>query len=105
MRARVLIGVLIACAVAGCATVAAPSYHGELSDHFDGKRFHNYVRFRDAQIEDALRRAGREILGRRGNWPKWEEVTTDVPPTRVGLGVLRVTFVKLDPMATMISAH
>ena len=84
---------LLACGALGCARVAAPSYHGEVSDHFDGKRFHNYVRFRDQQIEDALRRAGREIFHRRGDWPDWEEVVTDVPPKRVGSGALRVTFV------------
>ncbi len=91
--ARLRRGLLLAVIAAGCARVAAPTYSGTVSDHFDGKRFHNYVRFRDAQIEDALRRAQREIFGRRGSWPKWEEVLTDVPPRRVGGGALRVTFV------------
>jgi L-ascorbate metabolism protein UlaG (beta-lactamase superfamily) len=89
---RCLVGIMLA-VVGGCATVASPVYHGPRSDHFDGKRFHNYIRFRDQQIEDALRRVGREIRGKRGKWPKWEEVSTDVPPSRVTAGALRVTFV------------
>lgn len=93
VKARFLFAVVGTLGLAGCARVAAPAYHGELSDHFDGKRFHNYVRFRDEQIEDAIRRAGRELLRQRGDWPDWEEVVTDVPPRRVGAGVMRVTFV------------
>ncbi len=93
MRARFAAIVVGVCGLIGCARVSAPSYHGEPSDHFDGKRFHNYVQFRDQQIEDALRRANREIFHRRNDWPDWEEVSTDVPPKRVGVGVLRVTFV------------
>jgi L-ascorbate metabolism protein UlaG (beta-lactamase superfamily) len=89
MRHRLLLAVVLA----GCARVAAPTYGGAVTDHFDGKRFHNYVAFHDAQIEDALRRAQREVFGRRGSWPKWEDVVTDVPPPRVGGGALRVTFV------------
>ena len=50
MRLRTLVGVVAAVMIAGCATLAASTYHGALSDHFDGKRFHNYVRFRDAQL-------------------------------------------------------
>jgi L-ascorbate metabolism protein UlaG (beta-lactamase superfamily) len=93
MKARVAVALLVACGSIGCARVSAPSYHGEPSDHFDGKRFHNYVAFRDQQIEDALRSTAREIFHRRGAWPKWDEVVTDVPPRRVGAGALRVTFV------------
>lgn len=92
-RTRSWLSALLLYALAGCAGVAATRYLGPHSDHFDGKRFHNYVRFRDQQIEDALRRLGREVSGRRGRWPKWETVTTDVPPRRVGIGTLRVTFV------------
>jgi L-ascorbate metabolism protein UlaG (beta-lactamase superfamily) len=93
MTVRIAVVALLGCAMAACASLVAPVYHGALSDHFDGRRFHNSVRFRDSQIEDALRRAGREILRRRGKWPEWEDVVTDVPPRRVGGGALRVTFV------------
>lgn len=92
-HARRAVAALCVCAVVGCASVIAPAYHGPPSDHFDGERFHNYVRFRDAQIEDALRRATRELLHRGGGWPAWEDVVTDVPPRRVGGDSLRVTFV------------
>lgn len=92
-KARLGLVASLSAVFVGCASLAAPPYHGAPSDHFDGSRFHNVVRFRDAQIEDALRRAGRELLHRRGRWPDWEEVTTDVPPRRVGGGALRVVFV------------
>lgn len=91
--ARAAVASVLAGALFGCASVIAPAYHGPTSDHFDGKRFHNYVQIRDAQIEDALRRASRELLRRGGSWPEWEDVTTDVPPRRVGGDTLRVTFV------------
>jgi len=79
--------------IAGCASLTPPRYHGPISDHFDGKRFHNYVPFEDRQIEDAIRRELHTITGKRGHWEDWQEVTTDVPPARVGMGELRVTFV------------
>ena len=50
------------------------------------------MRFRDAQIEDGLRRTI-AILERRGGWPAWIDVPTDTPPTRVGGSDIRVTFV------------
>ena len=83
----------IALALGGCASIAAPRYHGPRSDHFDGRRFHNAVRFRDHQIEDGLRREAHAILGRRGYWDGWQDVPTDTPPPRVGGGAVRVTFV------------
>ena len=77
----------------GCAVVSPARFHGPPSDHFDGKRFHNYVRFKDRQIEDAIRREVHTLEGKRGHWTHWEDVPTDVPPRRVGGGALRVTFV------------
>ncbi|MFL5562706.1 MAG: MBL fold metallo-hydrolase [Gemmatimonadaceae bacterium] len=94
---RLLIAVACAAlasgALAGCATLTAPRYHGPPSDHFDGKHFHNYVRFKDRQINDAIRREVHAITGRRGHWDRWQDVATDVPPARVGGGALRVSFV------------
>src|SRR4051812_5079066 len=76
--------VLIAVALTGCAGTVAPAYHGQTSDHFDGKRFFNYERTPARQLEDALRR---EQPGRhRGHWDKWQETPTDTPPPRVGGG-------------------
>ena len=77
----------------GCATLTAPRYHGRPSDHFDGKRFHNYVRFKDRQIEDAIRRELHAVTGKRGHWDRWQDATPDLPPARVGAGELRVSFV------------
>jgi L-ascorbate metabolism protein UlaG (beta-lactamase superfamily) len=93
MTFRKLVGIVSALMMAGCATLAAAKYHGPLSDHFDGERFHNYMRTRDAQIDDALRSTWRRILHRNGRMPDWEEVDTDVPPRRVAGSALRVTFV------------
>lgn len=80
-------------ALTSCASLSPPRYHGPRSDHFDGRRFHNYVRFKDQQIEDAIRLELHTLEGKRGHWKRWEDVTTDVPPQRVGGGELRVTFV------------
>ncbi|HEV7990214.1 MAG TPA: MBL fold metallo-hydrolase [Gemmatimonadaceae bacterium] len=93
MTLHKLVAIAAASMLAGCATLAAPAYHGPPSDHFDGKRFHNYVRARDAQIDDALRSTVRRILHKNGSWPDWEEIVPDVPPRRVGGSALRVTFV------------
>ena len=91
--ATALVYSLLASSLAACASLGHAAYHGPPSGHFDGKYFHNYVRVRDHEIADAVRRAESEIEGKRGHWPKWENVTTDVPPQRVGMGDLRVTFV------------
>lgn len=82
---------LFALALGGCARVGAPTYHGVTSDHFDGRRFFNYERTPELQLEDALRR---HLPGRhRGHWDDWQETPTDTPPPRVAAGELRVTFV------------
>jgi L-ascorbate metabolism protein UlaG (beta-lactamase superfamily) len=93
MRVRHLVGASVALAIAGCASLAAPRYHGPLSDHFDGTRFHNLVRMRDAQLDDALRSTARRIFRRNGRMPDWDTVDADVPPARVAGSALRVTFV------------
>ena len=64
-RARIVSRTATAALLAGCASIAAPRYRGPKSDHFDGKRFHNYVRFKDRQIEDALRREINTLTNRR----------------------------------------
>jgi L-ascorbate metabolism protein UlaG (beta-lactamase superfamily) len=77
----------------GCASLAASAYHGPLSDHFDGKRFHNAVRFRDAMIDDGLRETSKILSRESRGGAKWVTAPTDTPPPRVGGGQLRVTFV------------
>lgn len=83
----------LALLLGGCATLAAHRYRGPLSDHFDGKRFHNSVRFRDAMIEDGIRRTASILSGDSRGGAKWVTAPTDTPPPRVGGGKLRVTFV------------
>ncbi len=72
----------------GCCALSAPGYHGPVSDHFDGKTFHQ---------------AGRRMSGfggmlrwmrtrKPGAWPDWiDEKPGPKPPTRVD--DMRVTFV------------
>lgn len=78
---------------AACASFGGPGWRGPRSDHFDGTRFHNFVRIRDAQIEDAIRREWHVLTGKRGTWARWQDVPTDVPPARVTGDSLRVTVV------------
>jgi len=93
MKLRSVVGLMAAAMLSGCASFAAPAYHGPTSDHFDGTHFHNYVRTRDAQLDDALRSTVRRIFRQNGRLPNWEDVDTDVPPSRVMGSALRVTFV------------
>lgn len=77
--------------VIGACVLAAPTYRGQPSDHFDGVRFH------DAKSE----RAGPAALVRwqtsrdPGPWPEWiDALPGPPPPTRVEEpGRMRVTFV------------
>jgi L-ascorbate metabolism protein UlaG (beta-lactamase superfamily) len=88
-----LLPLALGAVLTGCAALSRPSYHGPVSDHFDGERFHNYVRIEDHQIADALRLELHTLTGKRGRWTKWESAPTDTPPPRVWGGELRVTFV------------
>ena len=85
-----LLGLTVA---SSCTSFSRAAYHGPRSDHFDGRRFHNLVRIRDHQIDDAIHRELSIVLHRRGRWARWQETPTDTPPPRVGAGGLRVTFV------------
>jgi L-ascorbate metabolism protein UlaG (beta-lactamase superfamily) len=77
--------------VYGCA-LSGPAWHGPASDHFDGKKFFTpgaaerpgFTNFFKWQ---ATRKAG-------GPWSAFrEEKPGPPPPVRVGMGVLRVTFI------------
>src|SRR6266850_4697513 len=83
---------LLALAATGCASLAPPRYHGPVSDHFDGKRFHNYGAGVDDSIVKALKRELQRPKG-RPLWRNWQDARYDVPPRRVGGGQVRVTFV------------
>ena len=88
LRRRIaLVGLAFA---AGCA-VLTPIYLGPRSDHFDGVHFHNYEPTPIGAAGDAFRRVN--PFREHGRWPRWEEVATDTPPKRVGVGGVRVTFV------------
>src|SRR5882762_7760603 len=83
---------LLALSLSACATLVAPRYHGPISDHFDGKIFHNY----GAGVDDSITKGLKEELHRpegRAFWPVWEASPQDVPPHRVGGGKIRVSFV------------
>ena len=64
-----------------------------ITDHFDGRHFHNPARVHDQQLDDVLRKAERTAKRERGGWLKWWDAPLDTPPPRVGGGKLRVTFV------------
>jgi L-ascorbate metabolism protein UlaG (beta-lactamase superfamily) len=70
--------------------VAAPHYHGSVSDHFDGKRFHN--------LESGWQSEGSflkwQLERERGEWPEWIDSRPGTPPPqRVDDGRVRVTWV------------
>jgi L-ascorbate metabolism protein UlaG (beta-lactamase superfamily) len=70
--------------------VAAPHYHGPVSDHFDGKRFHN--------LESGWQSEGSflkwQLEREQGEWPEWVDSRPGTPPPRrVDDGRVRVTWV------------
>lgn len=66
-------------------------YDGPPSDHFDGRRFFNPSGVQTPGMADLLRwRLSREV----GSWREWVDQPPGAPPpTRLGGGELRVTFV------------
>src|SRR5438874_263500 len=95
MRRAVKTAVAGAAAAAAAVTIernliAAPHYHGPVSDHFDGERFYNRERGRQGEGSFLKWMLERE----RGFWPSWiDEAPGPPPPRRVGGGRMRVTFV------------
>jgi len=70
--------------------IAAPHYHGERSDHFDGTRFLNAEEGEHGRGSFFKWMLERE----RGFWRDWvDEAPGDAPPERVGGGRMRVTFI------------
>ncbi|MFL5620431.1 MAG: MBL fold metallo-hydrolase [Gemmatimonadaceae bacterium] len=101
---RYCIGIACSLLLGGCASLAAPKYRGPTSDHFDGRRFHNLARVGDAMFDDALRRAASILVGDNAGWAKWMVAPTDTPPSRVGGGRLRVTFVNHATMLVQMDS-
>lgn len=78
---------------------SAPRYRGPVSDHFDGRRFHN-----PSGVEP---RGLREVLAwvlhrERGVWRKWTDASPGPPPPR-RVEDLRVTFVNHATTLVQIS--
>jgi len=70
--------------------VAAPHYHGPVTDHFDGKRFRN--------LESGWQSEGSflkwQMTRDPGTWPEWiDSRPGPPPPRRVDDGRIRVTWV------------
>src|SRR5258707_8357745 len=93
---RIVKATVIAAGAAGIgmavenAIFAAPRYQGPLSDHFDGRRFHNQ--------EAGGQRDGSflkwQLTRDSGWWPDWIDAPPrPPPPATVGDGAMRVTFV------------
>jgi L-ascorbate metabolism protein UlaG (beta-lactamase superfamily) len=81
---------LIALLSAGCCEFSGPRWHGRITDHFDGEKFHNQVPG-EPTLSD-IARWGRGRLP--GKWPAFVDApAAPAPPRRVGKGELRITFV------------
>src|SRR5436305_933644 len=83
---------LLALSLSACATFMVPQYHGPVSDHFDGKHFHNLGLGADDSIVKGLKQELQRPEG-RAYWPPLAPSLRDVPPRRVGGGKVRVSFV------------
>jgi len=79
--------------------LSTPPYKGEISDHFDGKRFYNLERF-----EKSERSFWRWMLTRkRAPWPDWVDIKQGPKPvSKFGDG-LKVTFINQATM--LIQTH
>ena len=76
--------------VAERSMVAAPRYRGPVSDHFDGKRFHNQQS--GWQSEGSFLKW--QMTKSPGPWPEWiDDPPGPPPPARVDGGRMRVTWV------------
>jgi L-ascorbate metabolism protein UlaG (beta-lactamase superfamily) len=69
---------------------AAPHYHGPVTDHFDGERFHNH----GGGWQTGGSFLKWQVTKKPGPWPKWIDAPPGPPPPRqVGNGRMRVTWV------------
>jgi len=79
--------------------IAAPHYHGPVSDHFDGKHFHN--------LDPGWQSGGSflkwQMSKEPGEWPDWiDSVPGPPPPRRVDDGGIRVTWVNHATMLVQL---
>jgi L-ascorbate metabolism protein UlaG (beta-lactamase superfamily) len=96
MKRRLAIVAGVTAALAAIAVVlerrliAAPRYRGPVTDHFDGKRFHNHQS--GWQSEGSFLKW--QLTKTPTPWPEWiESEPGPAPPRRVEKGALRVTIV------------
>ena len=79
---------------------SAPRYRGPVSDHFDGKRFHNIQPIEHAGAEAMIKwMANRE----EGPWDEWREIATSVPPPRVEGEAVRITWINHASMLIQVA--
>lgn len=93
-----------AAAIAGTGFVldrltAAPHYHGTVTDHFDGVRFHNL----DAGIHGQGSFVKWQMTREPGFWPDWIDAAPGPkPPDRVAGGRMRVTLINHATMLVQV---
>src|SRR5947209_19589059 len=75
-------------------TFSVPRYHGPITNHFDGRKFHNLEPPEKRGFIDFLRW---QLNRKRGPWNRWtDNQSVSVPPQRVNGKDLRVTFVRSE---------
>lgn len=71
--------------------ISAPAYHGPVSDHFDGKHFHNIT---PADPKGFLSIIKWGLTKDEGPWRKWVNADPGpAPEKRISKGEMRITFV------------
>jgi len=71
--------------------LSAPRYRGQITDHFDGRKFHNLEGPARRGFTDFIRW---QLTGKRGEWNEWTHSEPGAtPPARVNGEGLRVTFI------------
>lgn len=71
--------------------LSAPRYRGQITDHFDGRKFHNLEGPERRGFLDFLRW---KFTGSRGEWSKWTDSQPGArPPVRVNGQKLKITFI------------
>lgn len=71
--------------------ISAPRYRGQVTDHFDGRKFHNLEGPERSGFLDFLRW---RFIGKRGEWSKWTDSQPSAPPPqRVHGDKVRITFI------------
>ncbi len=71
--------------------LATPRYQGQITDHFDGRKFHNLEGPPRSGFVDFLRW---KFTGKRGDWNQWTDSQPGAPPPeRVDKDKLRITFI------------